>query len=147
MLFATKTVGVTRGGAGVVVGIAVGVGVALAVADTVAVGLVDGAEPATPGVPQAANNAGAIKVSSSFLIIRYHLDHRNLARERDIPSHGDLYLAGLLTWKLIGSIRSLNGGQPCNQDCRSTPTTSQAGSPESQRASRSVRTRSSVATD
>ena len=70
MLFATKTVGVTRGGAGVGVGIAVGVGVgvALAVADTVAVGLVDGAEPATPGVPQAASNVGAIKVSSNFLI-------------------------------------------------------------------------------
>src|SRR5437016_8798118 len=89
MLFVTKTLGVARGGAGVGVGIAVGVGVgvgvALAVADSVAVGLVDGAEPATPGVPQAASNAGAIKVSSSFLIIRYHLDHRNLARERDIP--------------------------------------------------------------
>src|SRR5205823_10937437 len=116
MLFATKTVGVTRGGAGVGVGIAVGVGVgvALAVADTVAVGLVDGAEPATPGVPQAATNAGAIKVNSTFLVIRYHLDHRNLARERDIPNHRDLYLAGLLTWKLIGSTGSLSAGQRCS---------------------------------
>src|SRR2546430_17189870 len=108
MLFATRTVGATRGGAGVGVGIAVGVGVALAVADTVAVGLVDGAEPATPGVPQAASNAGAIKVNSTFLVIRYHLDHRNLARERDIPNHRDLYLAGLLTWKLIGTTRSFS---------------------------------------
>ena len=70
MLLATKMVGVARGGAGVGVGIAVGVGVgvALAVADTVAVGAVGGAEP-TAGVPQAASNAGAIKVSSTFLVI------------------------------------------------------------------------------
>src|SRR5438477_13072893 len=70
MLFATKTVGATRGGAGGGVGVAVGVGMALAVADTVARGLVDGAEPAA-GVPQAASNAGTIKVSSTFLIIRF----------------------------------------------------------------------------
>jgi len=72
MLLATKTVGVTGGGVGAGVGVAVGVGVgvALGVADTVAAGLVDGAEPATPGVPQAASNAGAIKVSSTFLVIR-----------------------------------------------------------------------------
>src|SRR2546423_12848294 len=87
MLLATKTVGVTGDGVGAGVGAAVGigVGVALGVADTVAVGAVDGAEPAA-GVPQAASNAGAIKVSSTFLVIRYHLDHSNLARERDIPT-------------------------------------------------------------
>src|SRR5438552_430774 len=151
MLLATKTVGVARGGAGAGVGVAVGVGagvgVALAVADTVAVGTVDGAGPATPGVPQAASNAGATKASSRFLLIHYHLDHRNLARERDIPGHRDLYLAELLTWKLIGSTGSLSGGQPCSRGCRSTPTTSQGGSPESRHGSLSVRTRSSVATD
>ena len=72
MLLATKTVGVTGGDAGVGVGVAVGVGVGvvLGVADTVAAGAVDGAEPAA-GVPQAASNAGAIKVSSSFLVIRF----------------------------------------------------------------------------
>src|SRR2546423_15538615 len=103
MLLATKTVGAAGGGAGGGVGVAVGVGVGvvLGVADTVAVGAVDGAEPAA-GVPQAASNAGAIKVSSTFLITRYHLDHRNLACERDIPNNEDLYLAGLLRWKLTG---------------------------------------------
>src|SRR5438876_3731891 len=102
MLLATKTRGGAGGDTGVGVGIAVGVGVALAVADTVAVGVAVGAERAALGVPQAASNAAAIKASSSFLFIHYHLDHRNLARERDIPSHRDLYLAGLLRWKLIG---------------------------------------------
>src|SRR2546423_842455 len=69
MLLATKTLDAAGGGAGVAVGIAVAVGVALGVADTVAVGLVDGAEPAAPGVPQAASTTGAIKVSRAFLVI------------------------------------------------------------------------------
>src|ERR1700694_503686 len=73
MLLATKTLGAARGGAGVGVGIGVGVGsgvgVALGVADTVAVGLADGAELAALGVPQAASNSGAMKVSSTFFVI------------------------------------------------------------------------------
>lgn len=75
-MLATKTLGAMRGagvaGAGVGVGIAVGVGdgvgVGLGVADIVAVGLVDGAELAALGVPQAASNTGAMRVSSSFLV-------------------------------------------------------------------------------
>jgi hypothetical protein len=73
MLLATNTLGATRGGAGVGVGVGVGVGsgvgVALGVADTVAVGLADGAELAALGVPQAASNTGAMKVSSTFFVI------------------------------------------------------------------------------
>src|SRR5207302_10850191 len=157
MLLATNTLAAAGGGAGVGVGVAVGVGagvgVALAVADAVAVGLVAGAGPAALVVPQAASNTGAMKVNSTFMVIccsprklPLHA-HRNLARERDIPSHRHLYLAGLLAWSLIGSTRSLDGYQSCSQGCRSTPTTSQAGSPESRHGSLSVRTRSSVGTD
>ena len=79
MLLATKTLGATRGGAvggtgvGVGAGVGVGSGVALGlgVADTVAVGLADGAELAALGVPQAASNTGAMRVSSTFLAIRW----------------------------------------------------------------------------
>src|SRR5438552_5262423 len=71
MLLATKTLGATGGavaGAAVGVGIAVGVGAGVTgVAYALAVGLVDGAEPATPVVPQAARNIGAMSVSSSLL--------------------------------------------------------------------------------
>jgi len=81
MLFATKTLGAMGGagvagggvagaevGDGVGVGVGSGVGVTVTVADTVAVGLVDGAELAALGVPQAASNTGAMRVSSSFLV-------------------------------------------------------------------------------
>src|ERR1700704_2064967 len=77
MLLATNTLAATRGGAvggeGVGVGIGAGVGaggVSLGVADTVAVGLGDGAELDALGVPQAASNTGAMRVSSTFLVIR-----------------------------------------------------------------------------
>jgi hypothetical protein len=79
MLLAVKTLGATRGGAvagagvgvgtGVGVGVGSGVGVALGVGDTVAVGLAEGAELATLGVPQAASTMGAMRASSSFLVI------------------------------------------------------------------------------
>src|SRR5438105_6331777 len=85
MLFATKTVGVTRGGAGVGVGIAVGVGVALGVAGTVAAGLVDGAEPAAPGVPQAASKTGAMRVSSIFLVIGFTSVSRGAEGAGEVP--------------------------------------------------------------
>jgi hypothetical protein len=79
MLLATKTLGATCGGAvagagvGVetAVGVGSGVGVALGEADTVAAGLVDGAELAALGVPQAASNTGAMRVSRNFLVISW----------------------------------------------------------------------------
>ena len=119
MLLATKTLGAT-GGAGVAGG-GVGVEVALGVAITVAVGLVEGAELAALGVPQAASTTGAMTVSSALLVISCLVlikgggrsggrapsaevatsgpdmhSHKNLARERDIPNHTDLYPARLL---------------------------------------------------
>src|ERR1700732_4323041 len=102
-------------GVGIAVGVGSGVAVGLGVAATVAAGLEDGAELAVLGVPQAASTTGAMMASSTFLVIRclprtregaegagggapsagseaatlaLHA-HRNLARERDIPSHGD----------------------------------------------------------
>src|SRR3984893_15133113 len=77
MLLATNTLGATRGGAvggaGVGVGTGVGVGsgvaVGVGVADAVATGLVEGTEPAVAGVPQAASNTGAMRASSTFLVI------------------------------------------------------------------------------
>jgi hypothetical protein len=69
MLLATKTLGETGVGMGIAVGVGVGVGVALEVADIVAVGLFGGAELAALGVPQAASNTGAMRTSSSFLVI------------------------------------------------------------------------------
>src|SRR5438477_5571006 len=139
MLLATKTVGATGGGAGVGVGVAVavgsGVGVALAVAETVAVGTVDGAGPATLGVPQAASNAGAIKVSSTFLVIRSSPRSQESCSRARYSKHMVIYLAELLTWNLIGSTGSLSGGQPCSRGCRLIPTTLRAGSHESRHAS------------
>jgi len=54
-------------------GVGDGVGVALGVAITVAVGLVDGAELAALGVPQAASTIGATRASNSFLVTSYLL--------------------------------------------------------------------------
>src|ERR1700681_199954 len=120
MLFGTKMLGATRGGAGAgagggvatAVGVGSGVAVGLGVAATVAAGLGDGTELAVLGVPQAASTTGAMMPISTFLVIRcsprfrerggrgrgrcplrgieaatlaLHA-HRNLARERDIPT-------------------------------------------------------------
>jgi hypothetical protein len=94
MLLATKTLGATRGGAvagtgvgvGAGVGVDSGVGLALGGADTVAVGLGDGAELAALGVPHAASNTGAIRVSSTFLVIIGYLDlERGRKGAGDVP--------------------------------------------------------------
>src|SRR5437868_15402274 len=93
MLLATKTLAATRGGAvagavvavGIGVGVAVGVAVALGVAYTVAVGLVDGAELATPGVPQAASNTGAMKANSAFLVIFLPRSRERGGRGGEVP--------------------------------------------------------------
>jgi hypothetical protein len=83
---ATKTLGAA--GVDVATGLGVGSGVAveLGVAETVAAGLVDGTDPAVLGVPQAASNTGAMRASSTFLVIAGYLDlERGRKGAGDVP--------------------------------------------------------------